>query len=390
MKVEKGNIVIGIDIGSYTTKVCVVRHFKKDFSPKVISLFEVLTEGVFKGNILDDYQEYVADTIYTVFKKISPEILQEKHQIVISLNVSGISSSIQTHSILNNQINNLIEDSQLERLEKEARQNIEKNLKNKQILHECCIKYRIDHQEIDTYPLGMFGKKIEAKFLYIFCPTNYINKIENLFEKLKINIDDTISGQIAEGRVLLEKKDKIFGIGILNIGHSTTGIAVYENGNIILNSVIGIGSNDITNDISIGLQCGLKDAEEIKRGISKLSYSKRKLTEIIEARIEEICIKINLELEKINKVQALPGGFILTGQGSKLLNIQDYLKYYLKLPISFSDENIKKNTNNQIQDSFYARVYGSTFFAPSAFKKYKLNNFFSWNFIKNLFKKILP
>ena len=121
-----------------------------------------------------------------------------------------------------------------------------------------------------------------------------------------------------------------------------------------MTSILGIGSNDITNDIALGLQVSLEEAENIKIGKSDMSFSKRKLEEIVEARIEFICEKINLELDKINRRELLPGGVILTGNGSKLTRIDNMFKNYLKLPIKFANQEIREFSNEQLIDSSFA------------------------------------
>ena len=238
----------------------------------------------------------------------------------------------------------------------------------------------------------MFGKRIEGKFLFVFAPNLYVEKIENIFNNINLPIEDTVVGPFAELIPLLNKKQRIAGTALINIGHSTTSILVYENDNPILVSILGIGSNDITNDISLGLQVSLDDAEKIKLGQSDIPFSKRKLEEIIEARIEFICEKINLELDKISRRELLPGGIVLTGNGSKLAKIDYIFKQYMKLPIKFADYEISEFSEGQLKDSSYARVFGITFLAPSVLPDYSISKIFRniGKGISDLLKKLLP
>lgn len=310
---------------------------------------------------------------------------------MLSLNAAGISSASNNTSIVGGNISSEITRLDLERLDKEAQISVA-NIKNKKVIHSIPIRYKIDHQEVQGLPIGMFGKRIEGKFLFVFAPNLYVEKIENIFNNINLPIEDTVVGPFAELIPLLNKKQRIAGTALINIGHSTTSILVYENDNPILVSILGIGSNDITNDIALGLQVSLEDAEKIKLGKSDIPFSKRKLEEIIEARIEFICDKVNIELDKVNRRELLPGGVVLTGNGSKLAKIDYIFKQYMKLPIKFADYEISEFSEGQLTDSSYAKVFGITFLAPSVLPDYSISKFFRniGKGISDLLKKLLP
>lgn len=387
---EKSHTIIGIDIGSNTTKICAVRHYIDiNKSPEILDLQEVGTQGVYKGNIVDEKE--LAETLYRAMSLFKKETFSKKSHIVLSLNASGISSTISNTSIINSSIDGEVTRLDLERLEKEASLSVA-NIKNKKIIHTIPIKYKLDHTEVQGSPIKMFGKRIEGKFLFVLSPSLYVEKMENLLKAINIYIEEVIVGPFAECIPLLNKKQRVAGTALINIGHSTTSILVYENNSPILSSIIGVGSNDITNDIALGLQIALEDAENIKTGKEGISFSKRRLEEIVEARIEFICEKINQELDKINRRGLLPGGIVLTGGGAKLPKIDYLFKNYLKLPARFANQEIRDFSDGQLTDSCYARVYGLTFLAPIVSPEYSVNKFFR-NIFKNILsglKKLLP
>lgn len=390
MNKEKAHIILGIDIGSNTSKICVVKHhLDKQLPPEILDLKEIPTEGIHKGNIVDEKE--LANTISKLFSYIKKDTIKNKSHLVLSLNAAGISSIVNNTSIIGSSIGDEITKNDLDRLEKEALISVA-NIKNKKVIHTIPIKYKLDHNEIQGSPIGMFGKRIEGKFLFVLAPTLYVEKIENILSQINLSIEEVVVGPFAECIPLLNKKQRVAGTALINIGHSTTSILVYENNNPTLVSILSVGSNDITNDIALGLQISLEEAEEIKLGVSGLSYSKRKLEEVVEARIEFICEKINLELEKIGRKELLPGGVVLTGGGSKLGKIDHMIKNHLKLPVKFANEEVRNFSDGQLKDSSYARVYGLTFLAPTISADLNIKKIFN-DFSKNiasLFKKILP
>jgi cell division protein FtsA len=82
--------------------------------------------------------------------------------------------------------------------------------------------------------------------------------------------------------------------------------------------VIPLGGEDVTKDISIGLQLDIKEAEHIKKTNGLIivegesipqnsSMDIHFLSDIISARYEEIFEKINTHLKKLDRDGRLPG-----------------------------------------------------------------------------------
>jgi cell division protein FtsA len=142
-----------------------------------------------------------------------------------------------------------------------------------------------------------------------------------------------------------------------NIGAETVSIVVFEDMTPVSLKVFPIGSNDITNDIALGLKIPLEEAEKIKRGnMTATNYPKKKLEEIINARLSDIFELIDLHLKKIKKDGLLPAGIILTGGGSTTLGIQELARTSLNLPARIATLEVGKNT--KVRDASWAVAYG--------------------------------
>jgi len=115
----------------------------------------------------------------------------------------------------------------------------------------------------------------------------------------------------------------------------------------------------------------LEDAEILKRGEAlqeEIKHPRKRLDEIIEARLSDIFDLVGAHLKKINKAGLLPAGIIITGGGSGILTIDDFAKAYLKLPSSVArvvcDETKQKCITNsaEVKDASWAVAYGLTLF----------------------------
>lgn len=166
-----------------------------------------------------------------------------------------------------------------------------------------------------------------------------------------------MASPLAASFVMLTKAQKRAGCVLANIGAETVSIVVFENSTPISIKVFPIGSNDITNDIALGLKIPLEEAEKIKRGgMSSASYSKRKLDEIIAARLTDIFELIGAHLAHIKRDGLLPAGIIITGGGSGVATVQDLAKAALKLPSRIAT--LDPGQNGKVRDASWAVSYG--------------------------------
>ncbi|MEK7115706.1 MAG: cell division protein FtsA, partial [Patescibacteria group bacterium] len=123
--------------------------------------------------------------------------------------------------------------------------------------------------------------------------------------------------------------------------------------------VFPIGSDDITNDIALGLKIPIEEAEEVKIGSYQMAnYPHKKLDEIIEARLTDIFELVENYLKKIGRSGLLPAGIILTGGSAQLSIIENLAKETLKLPSKIITPDLIQNSKGKIKDSSWVVAYG--------------------------------
>ena len=138
---------------------------------------------------------------------------------------------------------------------------------------------------------------------------------------------------------------------MIDFGAGTTSLSIYQEGDLIHAAVFPVGSENITNDIAIGLRTEPDVAEKVKieygtvaaRGRkiekietkdgSRISFSPTFLSRIIEARIKQIFQLVSKELKQSGKQGMLPAGIVLCGGGSKLPALAEFAKRELKLSV---------------------------------------------------------
>jgi cell division protein FtsA len=355
-------ISVGIDIGTYQIKVVVSENVLCEdgtYNAKIIATGEAESKGLRHGYIIN-----IADVTRCI--KIAVNQAEQKAKIkikkgYISIGGIGLSAITAKGGVMITKADLEITELDVKNVLAEAENNLSSSsLMNKQIIQTIPQAFKIDGQTVMGRPIGMHGSKLESKVLFIVCLKQHLNDIIKAVEDANIDVLDVIASPIAASMVSLTKSQKIAGCILVNIGSETVSIAVFENNIPISLEVFPIGSTDITNDIALGFRIPISEAENIKLGItSEMQYPKKKLDEIIMARLSDIFELIEAHLKKIGRNGLLPAGIILTGGGSGIDTIEDIARVSLKLPSKVSSINFLSNIkNSQLQDSYWSVAYG--------------------------------
>jgi len=354
------NISIGIDIGSYQIKVVAAETVTEDKKelPKVVGVGYAESKGLRHGYILSE-----GDAVKSVRSAVTQAEKAAGFSIkraIASVGGIGLGSVTSVGSIITSRADLEITALDIQKAVEASQQDIPAaQSTNRKIIHTIPIQYKVDGKLVLGKPEGLKGSKLEVKTLFITCFEHHLNDLLEVIQEAGVEVEDIVASPIAASLVTLSKSQKMAGCVLANIGSETVSIVVFENNLPISLEVFPIGSNDITNDIALGLRIPLEEAEEIKRGsIVGGNYPRRKLEEIIEARLSDIFELIEAHLKKIGRSGLLPAGIILTGGGSGIETIDDLAKAALRLPsrkalVSFGD-----NLKGQIRDASWSVAYG--------------------------------
>lgn len=355
------SIITGIDIGTHYVKVVITSSQEKNEKnnlPKIIGVGLVETRGLRHGYILNisDVVSSIKEAVSQAEKKADVKV----KKAFVSIGGVGLGSITNISSIIISRADLEITALDIKRVQEQCEKDIPPaSSLNKKIIHSIPVQYKIDGKVVLGKPEGMHGSKFEIKSLYITCLEQHLNDMIEAVEDAGISVQDVMASPIAASLVTLSKSQKIAGCVLVNIGGETVSIAVFENNIPVSLEVFPIGSTDITNDIALGLKVPLEEAEQIKIGaITGASYPRKKLEEIISARLSDIFELIEAHLKKIGRNGLLPAGIILTGGGSGLSGIEDMAKVSLRLPSRIGNIGLGIPDKNGLKDSAWAVAYG--------------------------------
>lgn len=351
-------IIAGIDVGTYQVKVVVVKCPKKHSEsslPQIIGTGYAESRGLRNGYIINetDAVRSIRSAVLQAEKAAGVEV----KRAYVSTNSVGL-DEIRSHGeVITSRADSEVTQTDLEKVMQDSEERVLDQIPNRKILHAIPLSYSVDGDKVLGRPNGMKGTKLEVESLFITAFEQHLNDLVSAVESVGVTVEDVMVAPLAASFVMLTKAQKRAGCVLANVGAETVSIVVFENSTPISLKVFPIGSNDITNDIALGLKIPLEEAEKIKRGgMSSASYSKRKLDEIIAARLVDIFELIDAHLKKIRRDGLLPAGIIITGGGSGIATIQDLAKASLRLPSRIAT--LDPGQNGKVRDASWAVSYG--------------------------------
>ncbi len=355
--VQEKRISVGLDIG--TTKVCciIAQRDEKTNGMKLVGAGLVASRGMKKGIVvnMDEMVQSVEKAVQLAEKmanvKVKNSFVGISGEHIRGINTQGaiaISKNgppiTQINEISNSEINRVLDMAKAISLPID-----------REIIHILPQEYVVDDQGGIKDPVGMVGRRLEAKVHLVTGSSSSIKNITKCIEEAGIEVIGFIFRPLASASATLEPHEKELGIVLIDIGGSTTDISVFFEGSVRHTASIIIGGNNITNDIAMMLQISLEEAEEIKlkyssakasmastdldfelpRGHEEVArhVSEHEVSRYVEARMSEIFQLVKTEILRSDVKNPLTFGVVLTGGGALLRNITSLAEEIIGGPV---------------------------------------------------------
>jgi len=410
----KDYLISGLDIGSSNIRLAVAQKIKGSQKIEMLGTVSCPSSGIRRGAITDI--QGVASSIKSVLEEVERTIGKTISRIYVNIGGSHILTTKNRGVVVISRADGEISQEDVNRVILGAE--AISLPKNREIIHVVPQEFIIDEERGIKDPLGMHGIRLEVEALIIHGSASFLKNFNKCLEEAGLKIEDTVISPLSSARAVLSKRQKELGVAMLDIGGGTTGMAVFEEGDLLHTAILPLGSSHITSDIAIGLQIDIDVAERLKveygsamsseiPKTEKIEFSKvdsgegefsrREIAGIIEARLYEIFDMANKELNKIGKASLLPAGAVITGGGSKLPFLVDLAKKVLKLPcqIGFPQESEFGGIIDKINDPSFASTAGLLLWGKDALEREKEGRFSLSGVgfgarVRKIFKTFLP
>ena len=388
----KQNVTVGIDIGTSFTRVVVCGPSATESSlPTILGYGVSETRGLRHGYVVN--REDALSSLKSALKDAQAQSGIKIKQASIAIGGVGIDAQYGVGSSVVSRADGIIGKVDIEKAISDGESGLD--LKNRAMLHAFPVSFKIDGKEYPVRPEGISGLKLEVRTLFITCFTQHLDDLLGVIGDAGVKVLDFTATPISTHKLLLTDLQRNFGCTLIDIGAETVSVSVFENNTLISLHVFDIGSLNITKDLALGLRITPEEAESIKLGVvSFQSVPKKKLDEIIEARLSDIFELIDKYLKKMGRSGLLPAGAIIIGGGSQINMIEAVAKNMLKVPVR-SGYLEMPSTKGPVKDQRLLVAYSVAVSqaepgSKSSSRSNTSDNEGFMSVIKNFFKQLIP
>ncbi|MFP7477728.1 cell division protein FtsA [Terribacillus saccharophilus] len=330
---NNSEILVSLDVGTSNIKVIIGEVFQDSLN--IIGVGTAKSKGLKKGAIVDIDQ--TVQSIRSAVEQAERMVGMQIERVVVGVNGNQIqlhpchgvvAVSSETREIDDEDIARVIDAAQVVSIPPE-----------REIVDVVPKQFIVDGLDGINDPRGMIGVRLEMEGTIITCSRTVLHNLLKCVERANLEVMDICLQPLAAGAVALSEDEKNLGVGLIDIGGGNTTVSVFGNGQLMATSVVPLGGENISKDISIGLKTSSEQAEEIKIGYGhafyddareeetfeasiigsnkKQSFSQLDVADIVEARVEEIFAYADSEIKRMGFPE-LPGGYVLTGGTSMM------------------------------------------------------------------------
>ncbi|QDS33389.1 cell division protein FtsA [Brevibacillus brevis] len=341
--------IVSLDIG--TSKVRVMIGEINNGSINIIGVGQSHSEGIKKGVIVD-----IDQTVHAIREAV------DHAERMVGVSIEEVYVGITGNHIDLHETQGVVAVSSEDReIREEDIQRVIQAAKvvaippDREIIEVVPKEYIVDGQGSIKDPRGMIGVRLEMEGTIVTGLKTVVHNIVRCAQRTNLRVAGIFLQPLAASTVALSKDDKNMGVVLVDIGAGSTTIGVFEQGKLAATTVIGIGGDHITSDISLGLRthtdvadrvktkngCALIDeaSEDVKFKVNRIGSEVEKqftqvdLANIIEPRAAEIFQLVEDAVYKLGYRDEIAGGYVLTGGTVAMPGMLELAKEELDAPV---------------------------------------------------------
>jgi cell division protein FtsA len=344
------NVLAAIDVGS--SKVCtLVAEIMSDEDLRILGVGITPSQGVKKGMVENIQQATaaIANSVDRAERSSGSRILSAHVSIggnhVQSINNRGVATIPGgQRAITEDDIDRAMEGAKSLNLPT-----------NREILHSIPRFFVVEGDEQVSDPVGMYGQRLDMDTHIVTGSVTAIQNLTQCVEGAGVEVEALVYSPLAAAEAVLEEEEKRQGVVLADIGGGTTEIAVFVEGAVFHTCVLPVGGYHLTHDLVAGLRAPYSHVEELKLvygsalpsqidaeemveietfgGQRVKEVSRRRLAEILQARVEEILEMIYIDVKRAGFDDLIAAGLVLSGGTAGLNGINELSELVLRMPV---------------------------------------------------------
>lgn len=387
------NFLVGLDIGSKKIKAS-AGFLDAEGKIQILGTTSSDSMGIKKGVVVDI--ENASKSINICISQLERIIDEEISEVYLAISDLECESIINKGIVAISQNSREINEADVERVKNAAK--VISVPYDKEVIGITPIQYIVDGYDNIKDPVGMNGTRLEIEANLVLANSTVINSFLKCIDNNNLKLSGLVLNSTAVMAAILSNNEKKMGSLVIDVGGDKTDFYVIKNNKLINSYSLGLGGNNITNDISICCSVTYDEAEKIKVKYASINSSDEDeiklssnfdeqkikinyLNRIIEARIEEILqlVKKKIDLSVFEETDSV----ILIGGGiAAIKNIEEFSKNILGKTVRIGIPKYMGSTS-----PIFALSVGIVEDSLNASKEYKIQNAEKTN-KESIFKRI--
>lgn len=268
-------VILGIDIGS--TKVCSIIAEVRESSVQIIGTGSCKSQGIKKGAItnLEQASKAIRQSIEDAKRMagVNPKkaIISLSGAHAKGINSSGIANVVRGEVSLD------VISTALDVAKHNA--GISKDY---EVVHILPFRFKLDDQDFVEDPIGMTGSSLKVDAHIVTVQKASLENLKRAVLLAGIEVENVVLSSYAASIAVLHEDEKELGVVCIDMGAETCDLMIYDGNSMRYNDFLGVGSNNISNDIARVLNTKLVIAEEIKKTYGNLLPSDADKEQVLE------------------------------------------------------------------------------------------------------------
>ena len=380
--------ILGIDVGS--VQICAVIGQHDETGLKIIGIGTAKTQGIKKGVITNI--ELASKSIKSALIDAQRVAGTRYEKVVVSIS-GAYTKSVDSNGVVNVPTYEIgIKEIHRSMSESERRAQIHSDYEK---LHILPYNFKVDDQEHIEDPLGMNGSRLEVQTHIIMAQKSSLSNLRKALNLAGVEPDNIVLSSYASAIATLNQDEKDLGVAFIDMGGATCNMIIHSGNSIRYNEFLGIGSSNITNDLSAALHTPILKAEDIKLNYGILLNNANELVEIppinedgkvqevsldvisnvIYARAEETLMILAKMLEDSGYKNSIAAGVVLTGGMTKLEGIRELaIAVFDNMPVRIARPKEMEGLYEILRDPAISCAIGLCMYGAGYFTPYEIDS----------------
>uniref|UniRef100_A0A7V4G7V3 Cell division protein FtsA n=1 Tax=Desulfobacca acetoxidans TaxID=60893 RepID=A0A7V4G7V3_9BACT len=368
-------LIVGLDIG--TTKICTVVGEVRDDQVEVIGVGTAPTQGGLRKGVVVN----IENTVRAIRRSV------EEAETMAGCEIRSVYTGVAGGHIQGHNSQGVIVIKDREVTPVEVQRVIESARimisipSDREVIHTLVQDFIIDGQDGIKDPVGIHGMRLECRIHLVTAAVPALNNIIRCVNRAGLEVSSIVLQSLAASEAVLTEEEKALGVALIDFGGGTTDLAIFSGNALRHNSVIPVGGNNLTNDIAVGLQTSLQNAEFLKKeygsclnvlgedeagtieipglgGRPPRLVNRRDLAEIVDARMVDTVRLLAKEIQRSGAGSPVLAGAVITGGSALVPGLDRLVDEYLMLPTRLGHPEVKGGLTDVIYNPAFATGVG--------------------------------